>query len=207
MFEPQAVNDLLGFLAYNLSARDAHEGTTVFAGKVGEKIASDIVTLKTRIDDPGLPSPLYGEDGLAARETVWIENGSLRRLRHNRYWAAQKQTPPDPTLMPMFLEGENRSLADLVSMCQKGLLVKRLWYIRYVDRRQLLLTGMTRDGLFLIENGKISGPVANLRFNESPVVFLENAVAASTPERVGAWSRLPGILSENFTFSSSTESV
>jgi predicted Zn-dependent protease len=105
------------------------------------------------------------------------------------------------------MEGQDQSLQDLITQCQKGLLVKRLWYIRYVDRKELLLTGMTRDGLFLIKNGRIIHPVKNLRFNESPVVFLQNVIAMSRPERVEDWAKVPGIMSEYFTFSSITESV
>jgi predicted Zn-dependent protease len=104
------------------------------------------------------------------------------------------------------MDGEDRSLQDLIGLCSLGLLVKRLWYIRHVDRRELLLTGMTRDGLFLIENGALGAPVRNLRFNESPVVFLNNIAALSRAQRV-AQVKVPGVLSEGFTFSSTTESV
>jgi predicted Zn-dependent protease len=207
IFEPQAVLDLLSLLVWNLSARDADEGTTVFAGKVGEKLFSEKVSVATKIDDPDLPAPPYGEDGLAAENTVWIKNGVVERLRYDRYWAKQKGTKPDPLMLPLFMEGQDRSVEDLVAGCETGLLVKRLWYIRYVDRKELLLTGMTRDGLFLIEDGKIVRPVQNLRFNESPIVFLQNILSMSRPVRVGSWAKLPGIMSDNFTFSSTTESV
>ncbi|MBN2541905.1 TldD/PmbA family protein [bacterium] len=207
IFEPQAVIDFLGFFAYNMTQRDADEGTTVFAGKVGEKLFGDKVTLTTELDDPELPAPPYGLDGLPVRRTTWVENGVVKRLRHDRFWAAQKNTEPDPVLYPIFMEGEDRAIDDLVSMCEKGVLVKRLWYIRYVDRKELLLTGMTRDGFFLVEDGKIVAPVKNLRFNESPVVFLSNIVAMSKPQRVGSWAKVPAIMSRNFTFSSKTESV
>jgi predicted Zn-dependent protease len=206
VFEPQAVADLLSFLFWNLDARDADEGTTAFAGRLGEAMFSETVRLATRIDDPELPAPPYGQDGLPMRETVWVERGVVRRLRHDRYWAERKGTEPDPGLYPLFMDGEDRPLADLVAQVERGLLVKRLWYIRYVDRRELLLTGLTRDGLFRIEGGRVAGPVQNLRFNESPVVFLRNAAALSRSERVGP-VKVPGVLSERFTFSSGTESV
>jgi predicted Zn-dependent protease len=207
IFEPQAVFDLLTFFIWNLSARDADEGTTVFAGKVGQKIFSDKVTLSLEVDDPVLPVRLYGEDGLPLKQTTWVRNGVLERLRHDRYWAQQKNTNPDPMPYPIFMEGEDRSTEALIADCERALLVKRLWYIRYVDRRELLLTGMSRDGLFLIEKGKVTGPVKNLRFNESPVVFLKNVVATSRQERVSNWAKVPGVMSENFTFHSTTESL
>ncbi len=207
IFEPQAVYDFLGFLFWNMSARDADEGTTVFAGRVGQKLLSDKVNIMTRIDDPELPAPPFGLDGLPARPRVWVKKGVIMRLRHDRFWAGKKGTDPDPLLYPLFMEGQDQSISDLIATCKKGLLAKRLWYIRYVDRKELLLTGMTRDGLFLIKDGKVVAPVKNLRFNESPVVFLQNIVAMSRPQRVGGSVKVPGIMSKNFTFSSKTESI
>ncbi len=207
VFEPQAVADLLEFFLWNLDARGADEGRTALAGKVGERIASDKVTISTVIDSALLPAPPFGEDGLASKPVTWIREGVLERLHHNRCWASRKGTHPDPLLYPAFMEGEDCEIEDLIARCESGLLVKRLWYIRYVDEKELLLTGMTRDGLFRIEKGKVAGPVKNLRFNESPLVFLANAVAMSAPERVGDGLVVPGVLSEGFTFSSKTESV
>ena len=207
IFEPQAVEDFLGFLFWNMSARDADEGTTLFAGKIGRKLFSDKVNISTRIDDPELPAPPFGLDGLPARPEVWVRNGVVERLRHERFWAAQKGTDPDPLLYPLFMEGQDQRVSDLIAQCKRGLLAKRLWYIRYVDKKELLLTGMTRDGLFLIEDGKVVAPVKNLRFNESPVVFLQNVVATSRPQRIGESAKVPGIMSENFSFSSRTESI
>ncbi|CAB1081017.1 hypothetical protein JY97_04470 [Alkalispirochaeta odontotermitis] len=207
VFEPRAVADLLSYMAWNMSARDADEGTTVFAAKVGERLFNPMVRIETRVDDPELPAPPFGQDGLPARPMVWVNGGVVERLRHDRYWASQKETRPDPLLYPLFMDGQDQNLQDLIVRCQKGLLVKRLWYIRYVDRKSLLLTGMTRDGVFLIENGRIIHPVSNLRFNESPVAFLQNVVAMSRPQRVEDWAKVPGMMSESFTFSSKTESV
>lgn len=207
ILEPQAVADLLSYMAGNMSARDADEGTTVFAAKVGERLFNPMVSIETRIDDPELPAPRFGQDGLPARRTVWVNGGVVERLRHDRYWASQKETHPDPLLYPLFMDGQDQSLQDLIAQCKKGLLVKRLWYIRYVDRKSLLLTGMTRDGLFLIENGRIIHPVNNLRFNESPVALLQNVIAMSRPQRVEDWAKVPGMMSASFTFSSKTESV
>lgn len=207
IFEPQAVIDLLYFLAWNMSQRNCDEGTTVFSGKSGQKLFNDKVNITTRIDDPELPAPPFGQDGLPSRSTVWIKKGIVKRLHHDRFWASEKKTEPDPILGPLFMQGEDRTMADLIAMCRKGLLVKRLWYIRYVDKRELMLTGITRDGFFRVENGKIIHPVKNLRFNESPVVFLQNIIAMSRAQRVGKWAKVPGIMSSNFTFSSKTESV
>jgi len=207
IFEPQAVADLLGPMAWCLRARDTEEGSTAFTGKLGTRIAAPGVTLATVIDSPLLPAGPFGDAGLAARPMTWIRAGVLERLMHDRYWARQKGETPDPSLMPLFLAGEERSLDELVAGCADGLLVKRLWYIRFVDEKQLLLTGMTRDGFFRIHDGKVVHPVKNLRFNESPLTFLQNAVAMSRAERVGNGWVVPAVMSEGFTFSSKTESV
>lgn len=207
IFEPQATFDLLQFMAFDMSARDADEGTTVFADRVGDRVFSDKVELGVDVDDPDLPAPPFGTDGLAARRTRWVEGGVLRRLHHDRYWAREQDTEPDPLLFPLFMAGGDSSVQEMIAGCERGLLVKRLWYIRYVDRKQLLLTGLTRDGLFLVEGGRVAGPVKNLRFNESPVVFLRNVVALGAPRRVGPWAKVPPVMSEEFTFSSGTESV
>ena len=207
IFEPRATLDIMEFMVGNLTARDADEGVSAFSGKLGQRLFSDLVTITTETDAPGLPAPPFGENGLPLRRTVWVQDGVLQRLRHTRYWAKRKGVEPDAALFPVVMQGSDRSVQDLVADCRRGLLVKRLWYIRYVDRKELLLTGMTRDGLFLIENGRVVCPVRNLRFNESPLVFLQNTVGLSRAQRVGPWAEVPGAMSEGFTFSSKTESL
>jgi predicted Zn-dependent protease len=207
IFEPRATADLLAFLPWNMDAREADEGTTAFGSQVGQQLLSPLVTITTEIDDPGMPGSPFGEDGLPAQRRTWIEAGSVRRLFHDRYWADEKGEEPDPILFPLFMAGEEKSIDDLIADCVRGLLVKRLWYIRYVDRKELLLTGMTRDGLFLVEDGKIVGPVQNLRFNESLIVFLQNVAGLTRSEYVGGWGKLPGIMSHDFTFDSTTASL
>jgi len=207
VFAPQAVADLLEFMFWSMDARRAEEGSTAFAGKVGEKIVSDKVTLSTKIDSDIIPCGPSGDSGLAVRPQTWIRAGVLERLQHSRYWAAEKGTDPDPNFLPGFMDGEDRSVEELVAQCESGVLVKRLWYIRFVDAKELLLTGMTRDGFFRIEKGAVADPVKNLRFNESPLVFLKNVLAMSRPERIGGGMVVPGVMSEAFTFSSKTQSV
>ncbi len=207
IFEPQATFDLLKFMIFEMSARDADEGTTAFQGRVGEQLFDEKITLETRIDDPDLPAPAFGRDGLAARNTTWAREGVLERLRHSRYWAREKETVPDALLFPIFMSGGDRSVDEMVSDCNRGLLVKRLWYIRFVDRKELLLTGLTRDGLFLVEDGEVAGPVQNLRFNESPINFLQNVTALGPARRVGPYAKVPAVTSKDFTFTSTTESV
>ncbi len=210
ILEPSAVGELLAFIVFTMAARDAEEGQTPFANTLGTKLMHESVSLRLRVDDPILPAPVFGEDGLPIQHTDWVVNGVVRRLYHDRYWAQQKGTHPDAARTPLFMDGAERSVDDLVKDCPRGLLVKNLWYLRFVDRRSLMVTGMTRDGLFWIENGRIAHPVKNLRWNESPIRFLQNVVGLSRPERVGGefmWSLMPGVMSDGFHFTSTTDSV
>ncbi len=209
IFEPLAVAGMLGFLTWMLSARDADEGTTVFAEQVGTQLLDESVTIELRVDDPILPAPLYGQDGLAVRPIKWVERGVVKRLYHDRYWAREKGTVADAARLPLFMAGGELETSDLISRCEHGLLVKNLWYIRIVDRKSLVLTGMTRDGVFLVEDGEIVRPVKNLRWNESPITFLKNVQALSRPERISGWGEmmLPAVLSTDFSFTSTTDSI
>ncbi len=210
ILEPAAVGELLAFIVFTMGARDAEEGQTPFANTLGTKLMHETVSLRLRVDDPILPAPVYGEDGLPIEPVTWVENGVVRRLYHDRYWAQQKGTHADAARTPLFMDGEERSTEELVANCTRGLLVKNLWYLRFVDRRSLMVTGMTRDGLFWIEDGRIVRPVKNLRWNESPIRFLQNVLGLSRPERVGGEfmsSLMPGVLAEGFHFTSTTDAV
>ncbi|MFP4027433.1 MAG: TldD/PmbA family protein [Candidatus Brocadiia bacterium] len=207
VFEPRATVDLLMFLIRNLSARDADEGTSPFAGKKGEKLFADNVTILSDPTDRDVPCRGFDGQGLPVRKQYWVRDGVLERLRYSRYWAREKGEEPDPGISQVLMRGGNKTTEELISECGQGLLVKRLWYLRYVDRKDLLVTGLTRDGLFQIDDGRVVGPVRNLRFNESPVIFLRNAEAMGPAKRVSGWAKVPAVLSRNFTFSSGTESV
>jgi predicted Zn-dependent protease len=192
-----------------MNARDADEGTSAFADTVGTKLMDDKVTIRLRTDDEVLPAQSFGDSGLAVEPVTWVERGVVKRLYHSRYWASVSDTSPDASRWPMFIDGDDLDVDDLVAQCDRGLLVKNMWYIRFVDRRSLILTGMTRDGVFLVEDGRVVRPVKNLRWNESPITFLQNVKALSRAERVGGWgyTKLPGILSTDFTFTSTTDSI
>jgi predicted Zn-dependent protease len=151
--------------------------------KVGEKLFSDLVTLRSDIGNPVLRQTPVGPDGLAARDVTWIEKGVLRNLFYDRGWARQQKKPPTPTAtnMSLVLEGSDTSIEEMIKSTRRGLLVSFFWYIRGVDAETLLNTGMTRDGLFLIENGEIAGPVQNFRWNMSPLVGFNNVTAVGRP--------------------------
>jgi len=231
ILEPAAVADLLGFnFTTALSARAAEEGRSYFSKRgggtlVGEKLFSDQVTLRSDPSDarrPGTPwvgatSPAGGgggggfgggpiDTGLAAGPATWIEKGVVRQLAFDRYWASRAGREPTPPPTQLVLEGGKRSLEDLIASTDRGLLVTHFWYIRVVNPQTLQLTGLTRDGVWLIERGKIVHPVMNFRFNESPAVLLLNVLGMTPAVRVGNLV-VPAIQASNFTFSSLSDAV
>jgi predicted Zn-dependent protease len=154
-------------------------GTT----KVGEKLFSDAFTVKSDIGNPVLRQTPIGVDGMAARPTPWIEKGVLTNLAYDRAWAKRQKKEPTPTSpnQSLVMEGSDMSVEQMIKSTKRGLLVTFFWYIRPVDPQTLLNTGMTRDGLFLIENGEIAGPVQNFRWNMSPLVGYSNISGIGQP--------------------------
>ena len=150
-------------------------GTT----KVGEKLFSEQLTLKSDIGNPILRQSPIGTDGLPARDVTWVDKGVLKTLYYDRPWATRQKKDPTPatTNKSLVMEGSNLTLEEMIKTTRRGLLVTFFWYIRPVDQPTLLNTGMTRDGLFLIENGEIAGPVQNFRWNMSPLVGFNNITA------------------------------
>lgn len=216
LLEPSAVCDLVGFLLLSLQARSADEGRSFLSRPgggtlLGEKLFADAVRLRSDPEDSVAPGAVYSTDGLPAPSRSWIEKGKLRELIRPRFWAQEKKAPVVPEPTNLLLSGSDRSTEELIRGIDRGVLVTRLWYIRTVDPRTLLLTGLTRDGTFWIEKGKIAHPVNNFRFNESPVSLLKNVLALGKPEAtVGSEiddlpARVPALVSKDFTFSSVSE--
>jgi len=141
----------------------------------------------------------------------WFEKGVVRNLVYGGYWARKAGKPSTAGPTHLVLEGGDKSLSDLIGSVERGLLVTRFWYIRGVNQQTVQLTGLTRDGLFLIENGKLASPVVNFRFNESPVRLLQNTVALGKPMRVrgaeGDGMIAPPLVAKNFNFSSVSDAV
>src|SRR5215204_853396 len=154
-------------------------GTT----KVGEKVFSELFTLKSDIGNPILRQSPIGTDGQPARDVTWVEKGVLKNLYYDRQWATRqkKEVTPATIANSLVLEGSNMTMAEMIKNTRRGLLVTFFWYIRPVDQPTLLNTGMTRDGLFLIEKGEIVGPVQNFRWNMSPIVGFNNLTAVGKP--------------------------
>jgi len=231
ILEPAAVAGIMGFsFGAALSARSVEEGRSFFSKKgggslVGEKVFHESVMLKTDPSDARRPVTPWGfggggggggggfgggaggaEFGLALRPMTWIENGVLKGLSYDRYWAKKSNVESTPAPAALVIEGGKETIESLIASTERGLLVTNFHYIRTVNPQTMQATGLTRDGVWLIENGKITRPVSNLRFNESPAVLLANVQGMTPAERSGNLV-VPGIKASNFTFSSQSDAV
>ncbi|MFQ6615445.1 MAG: TldD/PmbA family protein [Fidelibacterota bacterium] len=211
ILEPQAVADFIRFAGFSMNARYADEGRSFFSkpgggNKIGEKVAGENITLMSDPTHPELLGRPFWSDGLPARKHVWIENGILKQLFYDRYWAREKGKEPTGFPSNMALKGEDGTLEDLIRDTDRAVLVTRFWYIRFVDPQTILLTGLTRDGTFWVENGEIQYAIKNFRFNESPVAMLNHVTGMTRPERAGGML-VPAIRASQFTFSSLSEAV
>jgi predicted Zn-dependent protease len=192
ILEPTAVGNLVQLLLFAMSARSADEGRSFFSKqgggtKVGMKVVDERVTLVSDPNDPTAYALPFAPDGTPIQRTVWIDKGVVQNLSYDRFWAQKQGKTPTPVPQTLRMPGdEGTKLEDLIASTARGVLVTRFWYIRPVDPRTVLYTGLTRDGTFLIEDGKITRAVKNLRFNESPVFMLNNLEAMGAPERVSA---------------------
>ncbi|MBI4483351.1 MAG: TldD/PmbA family protein [Acidobacteria bacterium] len=221
VLEAPAVADLLAYMAFFMNARSADEGRSFFAvrgggNKIGQKVVDGRVTIHS---DPQLaeaPGRPFDSEGLPTRRLPWLERGVLRNLVYPRYWAAKQGKEPTPFPPNLLMEGGKDRLEDLIASTDRGLLVTRFWYIRMLDPQTLLLTGLTRDGVFFIEKGKVAYPVKNFRWNESPIAVL-NAIEALTPaERIVSGEGfggtdtpvvVPALKARAFTFSSISDAI
>lgn len=220
VFEPTAVGNLVQFIARALNARSADEGRSFFSvpggrNKVGMKVVDERVTIVSDPTDPDVAGSPFTGDGLPTQRTVWIENGVLRNLAYDRYWARKTGQAPTGATGSLKMSGGSTSLDDMIRGTRRGILVTRFWYLRPTDPRTISYTGLTRDGTFLIENGKITRAVKNLRFNDSPIFMLNNLEAMGRPERVSASEggepglaiMVPPITVRDFNFTSLSDAV
>jgi predicted Zn-dependent protease len=216
ILEPVAATYMLENM-FRFDARSAEEGRSFLSKKgggtrLGEQLMDEKVTIYSDPFNPELPASTWGGDGLPREKTTWIDKGVVKNLSYSRYWADKKGVKPVPGPSNIIMEGGDATIEEMIKSTEKGILVSRLWYIRMVDPQTLLLTGLTRDGLFYIENGQIKFPIKNFRFNESPVIMLNNVEALGRPERsisVESYRSylIPPMKIKEFTFSSLSDAV
>jgi predicted Zn-dependent protease len=218
VLEPGAVADLVQQLLGYMELRSADEGRSYLSKpgggtKLNEKLLDEHVTIASDPADPIVPDTLWGEDGLAKKRTVWFERGVARQASCSRFWAKKTGRDPLPRPQNLSMAGGAAPIEDMIRDIKRGILVTRFWYVNTVDPRTLLSTGMTRDGNFLIENGKIIAPALNLRFNESPVSAFSNIEAIGAAERTisshggGHAISAPPLMIKGFTFSSKSSGI
>ena len=221
VLEPAALADLIVFMIFSADARQADEGRSFFSKKGGgNRIGEQIFGEKVRIySDPKhalAPTIAFDGEGQPIQPDVWVDKGVLKGLFYSRYWA--EKTGQKPTAGPgnVIMEGGSATNAELIAGTERGLLVTRFWYIRPLDPQSLLFTGLTRDGLFLIEKGKVTRPVKNMRWNESPIVAFNNIEAMTASERVVSGEGIgsgglalvcPAARIREFTFTSGSDAV
>ncbi|MCY7352229.1 MAG: TldD/PmbA family protein [Cytophagaceae bacterium] len=211
ILEPAAAIDLLQNMMRSMDARNADEGRSFLSKKggetrLGEKLFDERVSIYSDPTNPEIPGSPYAGDGRPQEKVTWVEKGVVKNMTYSRYWAEKKGVKATPPPSGFILQGGTQSLADLIKGTEKGILVTRFWYIRAVDPQTLLYTGLTRDGTFYIENGQIKFPVKNFRFNESPIIMLNNLEALGKPIRVNG-SLIPPMKIREFTFTSLSDAV
>ena len=220
VLEPTAVGMLMrGFLG-SFDARQAEEGRSFLSKPgggtlLGEKLFDERVMI---VSDPGArnaeTSPFTGA-GLPVQREAWVENGVLRALSYSRFWADRKGVAPKPTGGNFLMTGGAASVDDMIRETTRGVLITRFWYIRGLNPRIASFTGLTRDGTFLIENGRVTRPVTNFRFNQSLSAMLANVQMLGVPTRVCASENssvggpvvVPALKVRDFTLSSISEAI
>ncbi len=230
LLPPTATSDLLTYMYWSAGAKEAAEGRTVFSKpgggtRLGERLSSQPVTLSSDSLAAGLacapfviahasgPDSSVFDNGLPLRATSWIEDGSLAALISSRHSAAVAGVPVTPAIDNLTFATSAAgapTLEEMIASTGRALLLTCLWYIREVDPQTLLLTGLTRDGVYLVEDGEVVGAVNNFRFNESPVAMLGRLleVGATVPTLPREWgdyfnrAAMPAVRVEGFNMSS-----
>ena len=217
IMEPAATAGLISFMMFGFDARQADEGRSFLAkkgggNKIGEQLFDPRVTIYGDPSDANSAVLPWDNDGLPRERMNIITKGKVENLRYTRYWAKLKEKPANAIPGNLIMVGGDKSTMDLVKGTKKGILVTRTWYIRMVDPQTVLLTGLTRDGTFYVEDGVIKYPIKNFRFNESPVIMLNNIEEIGKPVRVGDDESpfvmmIPPMKIRDFTFTSLSDAV
>lgn len=217
ILEPAAAAGLISFMMFFFDARQADEGRSFLSKKgggtkLGEQVYDARVNIHADPWDPEAAVLPWDDGGLPREKHDIIKDGKVAYLQYSRYWAQKQGKKAVGQPGNLLMAGGDKSTAELVKSTQKGILVTRTWYIRMVDPQTVLLTGLTRDGTFYIENGEIKHPVKNFRFNESPVIMLNNIEELGKPVRISGDESpfvmmIPPMKLRDFTFTSLSDAV
>ncbi len=217
ILEPSAAAGIINFLVFGMDARAADEGRSFMSKKgggnrLGEKFFDERVNIHSDPWHPDVPVLPWDGQGMAREKIDIVKNGVVNYLQYSRYWAEQKKVASRAAPGNLIMAGGKSSLEDMIKSTKKGILVTRTWYLRMVDPQSVLITGLTRDGTFYIENGKIMYPVKNFRFNESPVTMLNNIEELGKTERIAGDEAamimmIPPMKIRDFNFTSLSDAV
>lgn len=219
ILEPSAVLDLLGFLWYDFAGTSHTDKLSCFLGKVGKKVLGNNITIEDNCKHSMQAGSSFDGEGVARRTLTLVEKGVIKNLVHGRRSARDFKTEPtghgvtEPSSMGEYpvnlvVSGGDTTLDEMIRSTDKGILLTRVWYVREVDPTAKIVTGMTRDGTFYVENGKISAGTYNFRFNVSLIDLLNSVVALSPSERTAGEETFPAVVPAmkvtNFNMSSTT---
>jgi len=194
ILEPPAILDLVGFLFYDFAGTAVLDKRSCFTGRMGTKLLGESITLWDDVYHPLQTGAPFDGEGLSRQKVLLVEHGVPRNLVYARATAKKMKTKPSghgfslpneygEAPMNLVFAGGNKSVDDMVGSTERGILVTRLWYIREVDPYEKILTGMTRDGTFLVENGRITGGIRNFRFNQGILEMLSKVEMLGVPVR------------------------
>jgi predicted Zn-dependent protease len=211
ILEPAAVAGLWSWMLWMLDAKAYEKGTSPFTAQLGQRIVDERLTVKNCPGHPDLLGTGFTNEGLPSEDALWIDKGVLRQLAYDRFTAKQHRIKRIPTLEAPCVSASGPvalKTQDLIKQCERAILVTNFWYIRTVNPTDLTLTGMTRDGTFLVEDGQIASAVRNFRFHESPLRVFKHVDAFTAPmEAVTSETGkmlVPAVILDDFNFSSVT---
>ncbi|HEX8138614.1 MAG TPA: TldD/PmbA family protein [Pyrinomonadaceae bacterium] len=220
ILEPNAVGDLVAFMLFFFDARQADEGRSFLSkqgggNRVGEKFFGDQVNIYTDPNYQGGPGQPFDDEGLPNARFDIVRGGVVKTLNYSRFWARKQGKEPTPGPANFIMEGGTSSIEEMIKSTERGILVTRFWYNRLVDPQTVLLTGLTRDGTFLIERGRLKSAIKNFRYNETPVKMLNNIEMMSAPVRITGSERVgeglpviaPALKIRDFSFTSLSDAV
>jgi predicted Zn-dependent protease len=220
ILEPAAVLDLLGFLFFDFGGLAIHEQRSCLTGRLGQKLFGDNINVRDDVYHPLQAGAPFDGEGMPRQRVTLVEKGVAKNVVYARQTAQKMGTEPTGHGFPLpneygeapmniVMEGGRASIEEMVGSTDRGLLVTRLWYIREVDPFQKILTGMTRDGTFWIENGEIRHGVRNFRFNQSVIEMLSNVEMMGPAQRTAGEESfemvVPAMKVRDFNFSSLTK--
>jgi len=201
-------------------ARQADEGRSFFSkrgggNRLGEKLFDERVTIISNPAEKNAETPPFTNTGQPVQREIWVENGVLKSLAYSRFWAMKQGVAPKANASNFVMSGGDTSVDEMIKSVKRGVLITRFWYIRPLNPRIVAFTGLTRDGTFLIENGKIARPVTNFRFNQSLTELLASVEMLGRPTRVAADESggvgipmvVPPLKVRNFTLASVSDAV